>query len=208
MARTMIVSAITAAVVALAFTLLAPRPGPKSDDSAAISTGSAELDARLDALEDHVESLGARLDARGEAAEAEQQPASSVDEETFQPMLRNLASESENTVFAATLELGNMKDRRAIASLVEVLRTHSDYYVRLGAATALGEIGAVDAVPALIDALGDADELVRTAAGDALEAITRENIVFLAGASESERAKAQEAWRRWWADHEDRLEGR
>ena len=124
-----------------------------------------------------------------------------------QPVYR-LHSEDVNTAFKATLELGQLRDERAVSSLATTLRTHRDYYVRLGAATALGEIKVIEGVPSLIEALDDRDELVRTAASDALGAITGETIPYRAGATEDDRKRAQASWRRWLADNDARVADR
>ncbi len=122
--------------------------------------------------------------------------------------IRRLKDGNENIRFSATLELGRLKDLRAVAALTEVLRKDRDYYVRLGAATALGDIRAVDAIPTLIDALNDSDALVRTAANDALQAITEQPFEFVPGMSKSERRKLQKKWKDWFTDNEPALRDR
>jgi len=116
--------------------------------------------------------------------------------------IERLKDSNENIRFSATLELGRLKDLRAAAPLVEVLREDKDYYVRLGAATALGDMKACDAVPALVEALDDKDTLVRTAANDALQAITGQAFEFVTEMSGRERRKVMKQWRDWWKDNE------
>ncbi|MFV1958333.1 MAG: HEAT repeat domain-containing protein [Planctomycetota bacterium] len=122
--------------------------------------------------------------------------------------IRRLKDANENIRFSATLELGRLKDRRASAPLVEVLQKDRDYYVRLGAATALGDIKAVDAFPALVDALNDRDGLVRTAANDALQSITEQAYALPPGMSKGERRRLQKKWRSWFKENEAGLRDR
>ena len=92
---------------------------------------------------------------------------------------------------------------RATPDLVKVLRGHKDFYARLGAATALGEIRSVDAVPDLIEALNDKDDLVRTAASESLHRITEQDFNFVSGLTKNERLRIQKKWRAWWRENED-----
>jgi hypothetical protein len=73
--------------------------------------------------------------------------------------------------------------------LVQPLRQDYRYEARQAAAEALGEMGpaAVEAVPALIGALGDSNDEVRQAAAEALQTVTGQNF--------GEDAKA---WEQWW----------
>lgn len=116
--------------------------------------------------------------------------------------IERLKDSNENVRFGATLELGRLKDLRAAEPLVTVLSEDKDYYVRLGAATALGDIKACAAVPALIEALDDKDGLVRTAANDSLQAITGQAFEFVTEMSGRERRKVMKQWRDWWKENE------
>ena len=122
--------------------------------------------------------------------------------------IRRLGDGNENIRFSATLELGRLKDLRATDPLVTVLKGDKDYYVRLGAATALGDLRAADAIPPLIDALNDSDALVRTAANDALQAVTEQPFEFVPGMSKSERRKLQKKWKDWFEENEAALRDR
>ncbi len=122
--------------------------------------------------------------------------------------IARLKDPNENIRFTATLQLGLLKDLRATQPLIEVLQKDRDYYVRLGAATALGDVQAVDAIPALIEALEDDDGLVRTAANDALRAITDQPFEFVPGMSRSERRKLQRRWKDWYDQNEAALRTR
>ncbi|MGE0192910.1 MAG: HEAT repeat domain-containing protein [Planctomycetota bacterium] len=113
-----------------------------------------------------------------------------------------LGDKDPDLVFTATSELGRLKDLRATAALIQVLTTHEDEFPRAGAAGALGMIRAADAVPALIEALLDKDELVQAAAGDAVEKITEHRFDFASGLPLRERKNLQRDMRKWWKDNE------
>jgi hypothetical protein len=127
--------------------------------------------------------------------------------------IQRLKDSNEGIAFSATIELGRLKDLRATPPLIEVLGKHKDFYARLGAATALGELTAVDSIPALIDALNDKDDLVRTAADEALRAIAepiltekdREELQFQANMNTTDRRRVQNRWRAWWKANESAL---
>lgn len=140
---------------------------------------------------------------RPEPVEVDQQR-----EEEIDRWIKRLKDPDEDIVFSATIELARLKALRATPDLVKVLGKHKDFYARLGAATALGEIRAVDAVPALIERLGDKDDLVRTAAAEALHLITEQDFNFVSGLSKSERVRIQKKWRGWWRDHEAEVRAR
>lgn len=124
-------------------------------------------------------------------------------DEVVQKQIGHLKHPNENIRFTAALELGRLKDLRATGPLIEVLEKDRDYYVRLGAATALGDIKACDAVPPLIDALDDKDTLVRTAANDALQAITGQAFEFVADLTARQRRTIMKEWRSWWTANEN-----
>jgi HEAT repeat protein len=77
-----------------------------------------------------------------------------------------------NMRYWAAESLGNFgpEAQRAVPDLVAALQDESTM-VRVGAANALGQLGAADAVPALQGAGKDADKSVRTAAASALKQI-------------------------------------
>ena len=110
--------------------------------------------------------------------------------------------------FSATYKLKDLKDLRAVPPLIETLKLHKDYYTRLGAATALGELHACDAVAALVDALDDREDLVQTAAGEALTTITGRDSRIMVGLSKKERKQLKDEWARWWKDHEPEVRQR
>ncbi len=138
------------------------------------------------------------------------QPATPTEEEQqrlkeIERWRKRLRDSDEDIVFSATIELARLKALEAVPDLVRVLNKHKDFYARLGAATALGEIQAVEAVPDLIEALNDKDDLVRTAASEALHRITGEDFNFVSGLTKNERIRIQKKWRQWWRDNETEL---
>lgn len=107
-----------------------------------------------------------------------------------------------NTVFDATVKLAAAGDPAAIDPLIEVLQQHKDFYCRLGAATALGQLSSWKAADPLVDALTDADQLVRAAASEALRQITGNEIKgFSPMGSADQLADGQRKWREWLAEH-------
>ena len=82
-----------------------------------------------------------------------------------------LGDESPRVRMRASLVLGQMRARDAVASLSALLRNDADPEVRKAAAAALGEIGDLDGRAALEEAQNDSDSLVRDAARIALRRI-------------------------------------
>lgn len=195
MARTILISALTALVIAVAVAAFthqaAPEPAPAPT---APPDGTAELLARLEAIEKRIADLASQppapsLDEGPEAARATPDPTH---------WITRLAEEDVNVAFKATIELGKLGDSRAVPPLMQALQTHPDMYVRIGAAAALGDLDVVAAVPALIESLDDREPLVRTAAQDALVSLTGRKATHQADAPAEEQAAGQESWRQWW----------
>lgn len=126
-------------------------------------------------------------------------------EELINKWIERLRDPDDDVVFTSTIELARLKALRAAPDLIQVLEKHKDFYARLGAATALGEIPAVDGVPALVEALADRDDLVRTAANEALKRMTGQDFNFSSQLSKNERTRIQRQWRQWWKDNEDEI---
>ena len=171
----------------------------------------------LEALQSRLDAVEARLTAFDVAARKTSAdsdfpdsmpatPATSAEEEAREKEVsrwsERLGDTNENTRFSAALELGRLKDVRAAPALIKVLAEDRDYYVRLGAAAALGQMKACAAVPALIEALDDKDTLVRTAANDALQAVTGHTRAFATEMSEDERRAVMTEWNDWWSSNE------
>jgi len=121
--------------------------------------------------------------------------------------IRALEDEDPDVAFQAANTLGWLGHLRASAPLVRTLNLHTDADVRTAAASALGRLGAVDGVPGLIDALDDADTLVRHAAEVALRKITgfATKTGLATATSRNDRVRLQRIWRDWWKANEDAL---
>ncbi len=172
------------------------------------------IQREADQLRRDLEAAKAREPVAAPTPEAAPEPVPEVPdvdearEKEIDRWIKRLRDSDEDIVFSATIELARLKALRATPHLVEVLRKHKDFYARLGAATALGEIQAVEAVGALIDSLNDKDDLVRTAASEALHRITGQDFNFVSGLTKSERIRIQKRWRAWWKDHETEVRTR
>ena len=91
------------------------------------------------------------------------------DHATIETLLEKLSSGDRRQQRAAVIALGDLKDRRAVPSLVALLRTVDDVWGPAAyAAIALGEIGDPSSVDALIEALDHP-----FAGGRAVEALAR-----------------------------------
>ena len=85
------------------------------------------------------------------------------------PLVTMLRDEEENPWlrWQAAKELGRLKDRRVVPTLITML-SHEKFQLRTGAACALGWLGDMRAVAPLIKALADEHEGVRVDVCDAL----------------------------------------
>lgn len=117
--------------------------------------------------------------------------------------VRRLQSDNPQLVFRATIKLGHLGNRLAVKPLLRTLRLHSDVYARVGAAVAVSRLTSCDAIPGLVTALMDQEDLVRHAAHQALMRITRHTqLRYLSGMSTNDRVRLQKAWRAWWKANE------
>ena len=94
-------------------------------------------------------------------------------------------------------QLARSGDAAAAVPLLPLLRDE-DLVVRMSVARALAALGNPLATPALIDALEDPEPPVREAAVVALRELTGRSFRFDPVASEADRARKVDAWRRWW----------
>ena len=122
--------------------------------------------------------------------------------EAFEKAVRKLRDPDNGIAFSATYDLRDLKDLAATPFLVETLKSHKDYYVRMGAATTLGELRACDAVAALLDGLDDKDDIVQQAAAEALTTITGQDQRWVVGLTKKERRAKRDEWAKWWKEHE------
>jgi HEAT repeat protein len=85
-----------------------------------------------------------------------------------------------------------------LATVLLPLLRDADLLVRMGAARGLGSLGNPNAIPALIEALEDAEAPVREAAVFSLRLLTGLDLKYDPLAPAPDRARRVEAWRRWW----------
>lgn len=135
----------------------------------------------------------------GTEAEESEAVASEYDR-ALRRWLDRLRNGTDRESFEATVELGKLGDPEAIRELAEALRDHRDFYVRLGAATAIGSIGRWEGTDALVLALLDGEPLVRTAAAESLARITGHEIEgFRPEDGPARRGEWKRAWEQWIA---------
>lgn len=125
-----------------------------------------------------------------------------VDQAQVDKWLEALQGESNDHAFSAAIELARLGDMRAVDPLMRQMKGHKDFYVRLAAATALGELRAPSAVFALIDQMGDQDQLVCTAAAEAVRVITKHKFKFSPSMEEDALSELQTQLRDWWRENE------
>ncbi len=89
--------------------------------------------------------------------------------EAVRPLLRHLRDEHGEVDLSVVAALGRLGDLRAEEKLIEILRGAPEYRARAAAATALGQLGATKAAPALTEALLDKESGVVAAAAKAIE---------------------------------------
>jgi hypothetical protein len=110
--------------------------------------------------------------------------------------LTGLKDSTAGNRWTAVTTLGDTGDQRVLPYLVPMLKDE-DVFVRMAAARVLGELGSLDAAEGLIDALSDAEPAVREGAVVSLRLLSGEDFQFDHLGGESERRKAQSAWRKW-----------
>jgi hypothetical protein len=113
----------------------------------------------------------------------------SIGPAAVEPLLLCFTAESELTRERAAWALGELKDKRAVPKLIEVLNDRS-YFVRAQAARSLSLIGDEAAVGPLIEAItpkGGYVRVGRVEGGIALSQLTGQSF-----------GDDYEAWRKWW----------
>lgn len=155
-----------------------------------ISQDVAGLRGALETLRDGLDELATRVATAPAPASAAGFPAEVED------LLAQLRDADALQRAIALERLGKLSDPRLIA-YVEPLLKDSYEMNRYYAASSLGNWRAEASVPALIEALQDEYSLVRTAANEALIAITGQDHGFNAKAPEPERRKSYERWKAW-----------
>lgn len=125
----------------------------------------------------------------------------------WEKWLADLASPDSGTRWQAVQSLGGSRDPSVVAHLVPMLKD-SDIFVRMAACRHLGDLGSIEAIPALIDTLEDEEASVREAALVALRGLSGQSIPFDPLARDGDRSKRVKAWRDWWEESSKELLGR
>lgn len=117
--------------------------------------------------------------------------------------VKALEDPDPDTAFGAALALGRLRDRRAVDALSRALARHPDTEVRVAAAEALGQLRASEAFGALVDALQDAEIVVRAAADAALRRLSgHQEFAPVIAEDRNGRARLQRDWRTWFKENE------
>jgi HEAT repeat protein len=153
-----------------------------------------EMTARL---EEYQKAEAARTAADAVAKALPEKPAIAAAAPAWNALLPNLADANPSTRWEAVDELGRTKDPAVIAHVTPLLRD-SDLFVRMCAARVLSDLGTLQGVPALIDALEDAEPTVRESAWNALRTLTGKDFKFDPQGNEADRSKKVKSWREWW----------
>ncbi|MGL5033145.1 MAG: HEAT repeat domain-containing protein, partial [Microcystaceae cyanobacterium] len=99
------------------------------------------------------------------------------DNRAFEPLSRAFYEDTEWLVrFSAAVSLGNLKDERARAILLQALES-KEVVLHQAAIAAIGEIGLVDLVGAILKFAGSEDWLVRQRLAEALGNLPSEQSV-------------------------------
>ena len=108
-----------------------------------------------------------------------------------------LADADEGARFEAVDELLRSKDARVLPSLLPMAKD-SDTFVRRLVVEGLRDFSSRETVDALVVALADPEQIVRSSAWISLKAMTNQDLPFDASASREARQKAQAKWQEWW----------
>jgi hypothetical protein len=122
--------------------------------------------------------------------------------------LADLDSEDPDKLYPAITVVAKRKAMEAVPKLVKVLGTHAEFFTRQAAASALGDLKACDAVPALADALRDKSTMVAQQANKSLRLITEHDLGLSPQARPQERTRARQDMLEWWARHETEVRER
>jgi hypothetical protein len=154
-----------------------------------------ELTGKLEQFQKSAESARAAAEAAAKALP--EVPPAVATAPAWNALLPNLADPNPSTRWEAVDELGRTKDPAVIPHVLPLLRD-SDLFVRMCAARVLADLGTLQGVPALIDALEDSEPPVRESAWNALRTLTGKDFKYDPQGSEADRAKKVKLWREWW----------
>ncbi|MBM3985037.1 MAG: hypothetical protein FJ296_05005 [Planctomycetes bacterium] len=160
-------------------------------------TLASRIDTLADMLADHETLLALR---GAEAAPAAAQAAAPAVDTTLQAELdsirRQLLDADAGQRFAAVDRVAKGRHKQLAADLVPALQDE-DPFVRQLAMQVLGDFGAVEAMPALLDVLEDPNPIIRKSAAETLVRLTGYDPGYDPRGSEAERKKAVKKWRDW-----------
>ncbi len=108
-----------------------------------------------------------------------------------------LADADEGARFEAVDELLRSKDARVLPSLLPMAKD-PDTFVRRLVVEGLRDFPSRETVDALVVALADPEQIVRSSAWISLKAMTKQDLPFDASAGREARQKAQAKWQEWW----------
>ena len=170
--------------------------GPSFDD---LRRQLQELSAAMSDLLAKPRSSFESATGGGEGMDA---PKASVAEATGLPaalahQVRRLADADEGTRFEAVDELLRSKDARVLPNLLPMAKD-PDAFVRRLVVEGLRDFASKESVDALLVALADPEQIVRSSAWLSLKALTKQDLPFDAAQGREARQKAQAKWQEWW----------
>jgi len=187
------------------------------------------LDKDVNTVLREVRGLDDKMKAGGDAPGPEKPPVAPEPKDTPKPrvdpnpeltrqlsnFVRQLKDRSidDQTRFNAAVQLGDLRDPRAVDPLVEALHKDSYDLVRRASAWSLGMLGkdAVRAIPDLIDQMKDKEEYVgymcERALGEITKAALGEPVSFKFDPTmkSRERRRVQKKWEAWWIKNKPML---
>jgi HEAT repeat protein len=162
-----------------------------------------ELGMRVARAEDGMREMQLQFDVlaqaaqewRDQAAAPSGQPQPTLPQEAaWHALLPRLKDENPSVRWQTIDELSRTGDPAVLEHVVMAL-ADTDLFVRMRAASALGELKLEQALPAILDAMGDAEPMVREAACQSLKLLTGRDPRFDPSASDLEREKRLRALR-------------
>lgn len=160
----------------------------------ALENGLAQAQEDIDLL---ARSLLEGLEMGPDRAPAELREEVAADQPEWLAWLGGLASADSGERWDTVEQLGQTGDPQCAEHLIPLL-DDNDLFVRLAAARVLGDLGNINAVPGLIDALEDAEPSVRETAVLSLRRLTKREFGFDPSAREADRERRIREWRKWW----------
>ncbi len=158
-----------------------------------------EMGMRVARAEDGMRELQMRFDVLAQAAQELREtpgpPQPSLPQDAaWHALLPRLKDENPSVRWQTVDELSRTGDPAVLEHVVMAL-ADTDLFVRMRAASALGELKLEAALPAILDAMGDAEPMVREAACQSLKLLTGRDPRFDPSASDAEREKRLRALR-------------